>query len=78
MQNVLFLTGKGLQQTFWLVGKTECDTIRPQNIERRNGIYPQLYEAPDLAQMNSKLNDEIDNISQVRNNQQYVKCHQAF
>ena len=63
----MYFPGKGLQQTFWLLGKTEYDTIQPpQALERRNGICPQLYEAPDLGQLNSKLNEETDNISEVR------------
>ena len=47
-----------MQQTFWLIGKSEYDTIQPKVVERRNAICPQLFEAPDLTQDNDE-NDEV-------------------
>ena len=60
------LKGKGLQQTFWLLGKTESNTVQPHTMERRNGICPQLYEAPDLTELNSNIKEEMDSASEVR------------
>ena len=55
---LIFLIGKGMQQTFWLIGSSVDDTIQPKAAERRNAICPQLYEAPDLAQLSPQTEDD--------------------
>ena len=54
-----------MQQTFWLVGRSVYDTVQPKVVERRNAICPQLYEAPDLAQLSPQNNDENDDVFEV-------------
>ena len=54
-----------MQQTFWLIGSSVDDTIQPKAAERRNAICPQLYEAPDLAQLSPQNNDENDDVFEV-------------
>ena len=62
---LIFFIGKGMQQTFWLIGSSVDDTIQPKAAERRNAICPQLYEAPDLAQLSPQNNDENDDVFEV-------------
>ena len=54
-----------MQQTFWLIGRSVYDTIQPKVVERRNAICPQLYETPDLTEINAQNNDENDDVFEV-------------
>ena len=57
-----------MQQTFWLIGRSVYYTVQPNVVERRNAICPQLYEAPDLAQLSPQNNDENDDVFEVCDN----------
>ena len=65
--------GKGMQQTFWLNGRSVYDTVQPKVVERRNAICPQLYEAPDLGQLSPQNYDEDDDVFEVHDS--YIHYH---
>ena len=71
--------GKGMQQTFWLIGRSVYDTIQPKVVERRNAICPQLYETPDLTEINAQNNDENDDVFEVHDSlKDYYPTHRSF
>ena len=55
-----------MQQTFWLISKSEYDTVQPKRDERRNAICPQLFEASDLVQINTPTIDENEDVFEVK------------